>query len=285
MHGGGRHSILSFPLLFSSFPLLLLPFLFLNRPSTIDFSLNRLLTVNFRRYCPVVGGHVRRRLVLLRRTGTRRRLISHCLVPRGETSRLVPARGRRRRLVPHHLVPRGEGGIASLLRGEGGIASPRAGRRGVASFLREETLDSTVLPGRGRSVYRYPIGPVHTARTRRYSSKRKTLGRHFFPHEEKKRLLPKKPVRGEETSSRSLNEKPVRLAKPMRGLRFFSSRSLDDVAEASRPHFFSPRSPKHIPTLPRLLLPAGNRLGSSRESDAGSPGSPFSSPSSSFSLG
>ncbi|CAL9078767.1 unnamed protein product, partial [Musa textilis] len=32
-----------------------------------------------------------------------------------------------------------------------------------------------VPPGRGRSAYRYPIGPVRTARTRRYSSKLHTL--------------------------------------------------------------------------------------------------------------
>ncbi|RWW16571.1 hypothetical protein GW17_00019534 [Ensete ventricosum] len=45
--------------------------------------------------------------------------------------------------------------------------------------------------------------------------------------------------------------------------------------------FFSPRSPKLIlPTKPRRgSSPVGDRLGSSRESGAGSSGSPFSSPS------
>ncbi|RWW37607.1 hypothetical protein BHE74_00057262 [Ensete ventricosum] len=97
---------------------------------------------------------------------------------------------------------------------------------------------------------------------------------------------------------------------------FFSLRSLEDVAEAlcscffslhgekkrrfllpaiaevytdvSSPYvgrrnvvFFSPRSPKLIlPTKPRRgSSPVGDRLGSSRESGAGSSGSPFSSPS------
>ncbi|RWW84089.1 hypothetical protein BHE74_00007317 [Ensete ventricosum] len=51
-------------------------------------------------------------------------------------------------------------------------------RRGIASFLREETPDSTVPAGSGRSAYQYPVRlvrAVHTARTRRYSSKWKTF--------------------------------------------------------------------------------------------------------------
>ncbi|RRT56894.1 hypothetical protein B296_00047574 [Ensete ventricosum] len=38
-----------------------------------------------------------------------------------------------------------------------------------------ETLVSTLPPGSGRSAYRYPVGPVRTARIGQYNSKRKTL--------------------------------------------------------------------------------------------------------------
>ncbi|RRT41755.1 hypothetical protein B296_00057555 [Ensete ventricosum] len=64
------------------------------------------------------------------------------------------------------------------------------------------------------------------------------------------------PVRGEETSPRTLNKKPVRGEK----CRFL----LPTVTEA-----YSPRK-----ASPRLLLPAGDELGSLRESSAGSPSSP-----------
>ncbi|RWW10234.1 hypothetical protein BHE74_00036270 [Ensete ventricosum] len=80
--------------------------------------------------------------------------------------------------------------------------------------------------------------------------------------------------------------------------RFFSLRSFDDIVETSCPRFFSLHGEKkHRFLLPviaeayssheassRLFLPTGDGSGSSRESGAGSSGSPFSSPSSSFSL-
>ncbi|RWW77479.1 hypothetical protein BHE74_00014360 [Ensete ventricosum] len=78
------------------------------------------------------------------------------------------------------------------------------------------------------------------------------MGRCFFSP-----LLPEKPAQGEETISRSLGNKLARPAKP------------GDVVKA------------YSPASPRLLLPAGDISGSSRESGVGSPGSP----SSSFSLG
>ncbi|RRT54745.1 hypothetical protein B296_00022378 [Ensete ventricosum] len=63
--GQGRRGILS-SLIFSSFPLLLLPFFFLNQPPTVDFSLNRPptadfslnqpLTDDFWRYRPIASG-------------------------------------------------------------------------------------------------------------------------------------------------------------------------------------------------------------------------------------
>ncbi|RRT56989.1 hypothetical protein B296_00045935 [Ensete ventricosum] len=54
--GRGRRSIISSPLIFSSFPLLFLPFFFLNRPPMVDFSRNRPPTVDFWLYRPVAGG-------------------------------------------------------------------------------------------------------------------------------------------------------------------------------------------------------------------------------------
>ncbi|RZR89241.1 hypothetical protein BHM03_00016933 [Ensete ventricosum] len=88
---------------------------------------------------------------------TRRRLIlpheekRWCFVSRGEMrQRLIPAQGRSHRLVQHE---------------EGGIASS----------LRWETPVPMVPPDSGRSAYQYPVGPVHTTHTRRYSSKLKTL--------------------------------------------------------------------------------------------------------------
>ncbi|RZS19596.1 hypothetical protein BHM03_00052012, partial [Ensete ventricosum] len=54
------------------------------------------------------------------------------------------------------------------------------------------------------------------------------------------------------------------------------------VDEASRPRFFSPRSPKLIlPAKPRRGFSPRNESGLSRESSIRSPCSPFSSPSSS----
>ncbi|RWW16528.1 hypothetical protein GW17_00019595, partial [Ensete ventricosum] len=103
---------------------------------------------------------------------------------------------------------------------------------------------------------------------------RPALWRHFFSlRGEKKRPLPKKPTRGEEMSPRSLGEKIGALRSPReKKCHFFSSRSLDNVIEA------------YSPTSPRLLLPVCDGSRSSRESDTGSLGYPFSSPSSSFSL-
>ncbi|RZS09495.1 hypothetical protein BHM03_00040583 [Ensete ventricosum] len=67
-------------------------------------------------------------------------------------------------------------------RGEGGIASSRIGtRHHLTSFIsrsiasRKETSDLMVPPGSRRSAYRYPVGPVYTAHTERYSSKFQTL--------------------------------------------------------------------------------------------------------------
>ncbi|RZR71677.1 hypothetical protein BHM03_00006349 [Ensete ventricosum] len=106
--------------------------------------------------------------------------------------------------------------------------------------------------------------------------------RFFSPHREKKHLLPEKPAQGEETSLRSLDNKPACLAKPMRGeetdvprfralvstphvrrrnVIFFSPCGekkchflLPAITEAYSPRrFFSPRSLSDIPRLRTLV--------------------------------
>ncbi|RWW58632.1 hypothetical protein BHE74_00034480 [Ensete ventricosum] len=73
-------------------------------------------------------------------------------------------------------------------------------------------------------------------------------------------------VRGEETPSHSLSEKPARGEETL----FL----LLAIGEAYSPHEASPR----------LLLPMSDGLGSLRESSVGSLGSPFSSPSPSIDI-
>ncbi|RZR79198.1 hypothetical protein BHM03_00004830 [Ensete ventricosum] len=70
-----------------------------------------------------------------------------------------------------------------------------------------------------------------------------TSPRSVSPREEKKRLLPKKLTQGEETSPLCLDKKPACSVKPRRHWRGFAP---SYVAEASRPCFFSRRSPKLI---------------------------------------
>ncbi|RRT68977.1 hypothetical protein B296_00033553 [Ensete ventricosum] len=91
-------------------------------------------------------------------------------VPRGDKRRrlVLPRFSRwkmRRRLVP----VRGEEVSPRSYAGRRGVSSSRAGIRGGASSGAVRLW--TVPPGSELSVYRYPVGSVCTAHTRRYSSK------------------------------------------------------------------------------------------------------------------
>ncbi|RWW32914.1 hypothetical protein BHE74_00030792 [Ensete ventricosum] len=168
-----------------------------NRPSAVDFSHRRLIsTIGDRlREKLTINGRLRekkgrrRRGKEERRKKKKRRRIEKYLLARGRFF----SHARRWNISLHGekdrgdiaslrrlVLLRGEGGIASscvgtrrrlalfVLRGEGGVASSRVGTwRRLTSFIPRgprrnvaETSDLTVPTG--RSVYRYPVGPVES---------------------------------------------------------------------------------------------------------------------------